>query len=85
MNKRLKLYNVNLKYIRNLHNIDNHIPSISPQLEKQNRPFLGVIVMVNGSKYCIPLSSNSNKKIKISILCEKILRSVKYGIKKEKL
>lgn len=64
MNKRLKLYNVNLKYIRNLHNIDNHIPSISPQLEKQNRPFLGVIVMVNGSKYCIPLSSNSNKKNK---------------------
>lgn len=64
MNKRLKLYNVNLKYIRNLHNIDNHIPSISPQLEKQNRPFLGVIVMVNGSKYCIPLSSNSNNKNK---------------------
>lgn len=64
MGKRLKLYNVNLKYIRNLHNIDSHVPSISPQIGKQNRPFLGIIVMVNGSKYCIPLSSNSAVKNK---------------------
>lgn len=64
MSKRLKLYNVNLKYIRNLHNVDNHVPSISPQIGKQNRPFLGVVVMVNGAKYCIPLSSNSAKKNK---------------------
>lgn len=64
MGKRLKLYNVNLKYIRNLHNVDNHVPSISPQIGKQNRPFLGVVVMVNGEKYCIPLSSNSPKKNK---------------------
>ncbi|MCM1251445.1 MAG: type III toxin-antitoxin system ToxN/AbiQ family toxin [Clostridium sp.] len=64
MSKRLKLYNVNLKYIRNLHNIDSHVPSISPQIGKQNRPFLGVIFMVNGAKYCIPLSSNSDKKNK---------------------
>lgn len=66
MSKRLKLYHVNLKYIRNLHNVDEHVPSISPQLGKQNRPFLGVIIMVNGAKYCIPLSSNSagkNKKL----------------------
>lgn len=64
MNRRLKLYNVNLKYIRNLHNVDNHVPSVSPQIGKQNRPFLGVIVLVNGAKYCVPLSSNSVKKSK---------------------
>ena len=64
MNKRLKLYNVNLKYIRNLHNVDDHVPSISPQIGKQNRPFLGIIILINGSKYCIPLSSNSAKKHK---------------------
>ena len=64
MGKRLKLYNVNLKYIRNLHNVDDHVPSISPQTGKQNRPFPGVVVMVNGAKYCIPLSSNSAKKNK---------------------
>ena len=64
MDKRLKLYNVNLKYIRDLHNVDDHVPSISPQIGKQNRPFLGVVVMVNNAKYCIPLSSNSAKKNK---------------------
>ena len=64
MSKRLKLYNVNLKYIRNLHSVDNHVPSISPQIGKQNRPFLGVVVMVNSAKYCIPLSSNSARKNK---------------------
>lgn len=64
MSKRLKLYNVNLKYIRNLHNADEHVPSISPQIGKQNRPFLGVIVMINDAKYCIPLTSNSARKKK---------------------
>lgn len=64
MSKRLKLYHINIKYIRNLHNIDNHVPSISPQIGKQNRPFLGIIVMVNGNKYCILLSSNSSIKNK---------------------
>ncbi len=64
MNKRLKLYRVNLKYIRNLHNIDSHVPSVSPQIGKQNRPFLDVVTVVNGANYCIPLSSNSDKKQK---------------------
>lgn len=64
MKKRLKLYRVNLKYIRMLHQIDSHVPSISPQIGKQNRPFLGVIIMINGAKYCIPLSSNSAAKNK---------------------
>ena len=64
MNKRFKLYNVNIKYIRNLHNIDNNVPSVSPQIGKQTRPFLGIVVLVNGSKFCIPFTSNSSKKNK---------------------
>ena len=73
MNKRLKLYNVNLKYIRNLHNVDDHVPSISPQIGKQNRPFLGIIILINGSKYCIPLSSNSISIKQWKLLCAKEL------------
>lgn len=64
MGKRFKLYNVNVKYIRNLHRIDDNVPSVSPQIGKQMRPFLGIVVMVNGSKFCIPLTSNSGKKNK---------------------
>ena len=64
MSKRFKLYNVNIKYIRNLHNIDDNVPSVSPQIGKQARPFLGIIVLINGSKFCIPFTSNSDKKNK---------------------
>jgi len=64
MSKRLKLYNVNIKYIRNLHSVDDNVPSVSPQIEKHARPFLGIIVLINGSKFCIPFSSNSSKKKK---------------------
>ena len=64
MSKRFKLYNVNKKYIRNLHNLDDNVPSVSPQRGKQNRPFLGIVVLINGSKYCIPITSNSGEKSK---------------------
>jgi protein AbiQ len=53
-----------MKYIRNLHNVDDNVPSVSPQVGKQARPFLGIIVLINGSKFCIPLTSNSVKKNK---------------------
>ena len=64
MKKRFKLYSVNMKYIRDLHKIDDNVPSVSPQIGKQIRPFLGIIVLINGSKFCIPLTSNSKKKNK---------------------
>lgn len=64
MSKRFKLYNINIKYIRNLHNVDDNVPSVSPQIGKQARPFLGIVVLINGSKFCIPFTSNSGKKNK---------------------
>ena len=57
MSKRFKLYNVNIKYIRNLHNVDDNVPSVSPQIGKQARPFLGIVVLVNSSNFCIPFCS----------------------------
>lgn len=62
MSNRFKLYHVNLKYVRDLHKVDNNVPSISPQIGKQTRPFLGIVVLINGSEFCIPLSSNSSPK-----------------------
>ncbi len=60
MNK-LDLYYIDLKYIRNLSNTDNNVMSISPQRGKDNRPFVGVIVLVNDAEYCIPLTSPKDK------------------------
>ena len=56
-----KLYKVDMKYIRNLHNIDDKVLSVSPQRGKQNRVFVGIIIICNTHKYCIPLSSPKTK------------------------
>lgn len=60
----MKLYKVKMKYIRNLKNIDktNNILSVSSQRNKHNRLFLGIVVMVDQHKYCIPLSSVDQKE-----------------------
>lgn len=42
---RLKFYKVDMKYIRNLTNVDDKVMSVSPQNNKETRPFLGVIIV----------------------------------------
>ncbi|MCD7883852.1 MAG: type III toxin-antitoxin system ToxN/AbiQ family toxin, partial [Lachnospiraceae bacterium] len=47
------------------HNIDDKVMSISPQIEKDNRVFIGIIVILGVHKYCIPLSSPKEKHKKM--------------------
>ena len=56
-----KLYKVDMKYIRNLHNIDDRVLSVSPQKGKDNRVFVGIVIICGTHKYCIPLSSPKPK------------------------
>lgn len=55
------LFMIDTKYVRKLQNIDRRVMSVSPQTGKENRPFLGVIVICNCRKYCIPLSTPKKK------------------------
>ena len=61
---RLSLYYIDLKYIRELHKIDEHVQSVSPQKGKARKPFLGVIVInqSTGMKYAVPLSHYNKEK-----------------------
>ena len=60
--KRLNLYTVNMKYIRNLHNQgDDRVFSVSPQVGKDTRPFVGIVIICEEKQYCIPLSSPKDK------------------------
>lgn len=59
--KRLNLYFIDLKYIRDLAKADDHVMSVSPQISKENRPFIGIIVVCGIEKYCVPLSSPKPK------------------------
>ena len=40
--EKLNLYQIDIKYIRNLHHIDDRVPSISPQIGKHGK-LLGVL------------------------------------------
>lgn len=64
--ERLNLYRIDMKYIRNLHNIDNRVSSVSPQIGKHHRIYVGVVVICNERKYLIPLSHPVEKHKKMS-------------------
>ena len=61
----LEVYRIDMKYIRNLHNIDDRVLSVSPQIGKDERPFLGVLAICNEHKYCVPLSKPKEKHEKM--------------------
>ncbi|MCD8075166.1 MAG: type III toxin-antitoxin system ToxN/AbiQ family toxin [Lachnospiraceae bacterium] len=65
MRDEFRLYKVDMKYIRNLHNIDDKVLSVSPQIGKDNRVFVGIVVILGINKYCIPLSSPKEKHKKM--------------------
>ncbi len=59
--ERLNLYFLDMKYVRDLHNADDKVQSVSPQIHKENRPFVGIIVVCDDHKYCVPLDSAKEK------------------------
>ena len=66
MNQRnkLHLYKIDMKYIRDLHNVCEHVLSVSPQTGKDNRHFIGIITMVNNQLYAIPITRHDGKPSK---------------------
>lgn len=72
---RLNLYRIDIKYIRNLHNIDDRVSSVSPQIGKQHRIYVGIVVICNEMEYLIPLShpTEKHKKMKPCADFDKIL------------
>lgn len=63
--QRFHLYNIDMKYVRNLAKADDRVMSVSPQIGKERRPFVGIVVICNRKKYCIPLTSPKPKHQKM--------------------
>ena len=61
MQTEFNLYKIDMKYIRNLHRIDDKVLSVSPQTGKDTRVFVGIVIICGGHQYCIPLSSPKEK------------------------
>lgn len=60
-NNRLRLYEIDMKYVRDLSNADDKVMSCSPQSGKEHRPFVGIIVVCEDKNYCVPLTSPKAK------------------------
>ena len=75
--RRLHLYTLDVKYVRDLANADNRVMSVSPQQHKENRPFVGIIIIMKQHNYCIPMTSPKPKhnKMKNDLDFSKILDS----------
>ncbi len=52
----LKLYRIDIKYVRELHKVCDRVPSVSPQIKKNNRHFIGIILMINSQLYAVPIT-----------------------------
>ena len=50
-----------MKYIRDLAKSDDNVMSVSPQIGKESRPFVGIVVICDKKPYCIPLTSPKPK------------------------
>ena len=73
--ERLNLYLIDMKYVRNLHHADDRVSSVSPQIGKQHRIYVGIVVICNKRKYLIPLSHpvEKHKKMKPRADFDKII------------
>lgn len=73
--ERLNLYLIDMKYVRDLHQADDRVSSVSPQIGKQHRIYVGVVVICNKRKYLIPLSHpvEKHKKMKPRADFDKII------------
>ena len=59
--KTMKLYKVDMDYYNYLHYYEPKIPYI--EHEKQNRPFIGIVLNVNGKNFFAPLTSPKKKHL----------------------
>ena len=56
---KLELFKVDPAYLRFLHKIDSRV-----SVKFNNRPFVGVLTMINGMKYVLPLTSQTTEERK---------------------
>ena len=62
MKSAAKLYYVDIDYNEALRKIDKNVMSNSPKDNKEDRPYLGIVIEINNTLYCIPLTSPDKEK-----------------------
>ena len=57
MEQKLSLYKIDPAYLKYMHGIDNRV-----SVKYNNRPFVGIITMLNGIPYVLPLTSQTTQE-----------------------
>ena len=60
-NDKLRLYRVDVEYVRALRKVDENVEDNSPENHKDKRAYVGVVIICDNNKYCIPLTSPKPK------------------------
>lgn len=59
MEQNLRLYKIDPAYLKYMHSIDSRI-----SVKYNNRPFVGIVTMINGISYVLPLTSQTTQERK---------------------
>lgn len=70
LKEKLKIIKIDPKYIEYLRKFDSKVQFNKLELNKQNKPFVGVLFSINDRKYYVPISS-ANKKTKLNKMYKK--------------
>ena len=60
-NDKLHLYRVDVDYVRALRKVDRNVEDNSPENNKDKRAYVGVVIICDNNKYCVPLTSPKPK------------------------
>ncbi len=71
LKEKLRIIKIDPEYIEYLRKFDSKVQFNKAELNKQNKPFVGVLFSINDRKYYVPISS-ANKKTKLNKIYKNI-------------
>lgn len=74
LKEKLRIIKIDPEYIEYLRKFDSKVQFNKIELNKQNKPFVGVLFSINDRKYYVPISS-ANKKTKLNKMYKKYCKS----------
>ena len=79
LKEKFKIIKINPNYIEYLKKFDSKVQYNNKELNKQNKPFVGVLFSIDNKKYYVPISS-ADKKQKLNSMYKKYYKKSKEPI-----
>lgn len=79
LKEKIKIIKIDPNYIEYLGKFDSKVQFNKKELNKQNKPYVGILFSINSRKYYVPISS-ADKKTKLNKMYQKYSKSAKEPI-----